>query len=280
MDIQGDGKTNMTQQPDIGTTTQSDSANTTERQDVLGLPIALVDYEKAIELMDEMIKRRQRGYVVAAAVHALMVARSDPEMRSALDEATLVVPDGMPIVWAANLLGAELTDRVYGPELMARYCKRSAAKGHRVFLYGGHSNDALSALTDKLRARFPGIDICGSYCAPHRPLTGEEEGLIVKTLNESRADVVWVGTGAPRQEKWMHRMRDRLDAPVLIGVGAAFDFHSGRIPQAPPWMQKRGLEWLFRLSREPARLFKRYLVYNTGFMAAFARQYLSYRRRR
>ncbi len=230
--------------------------------------------------MDSMIERREPGYVVASAVHALMVAREDGEMRAALDEATLVVPDGMPIVWATRRLGKGLEDRVYGPELMARFCERSAKNGYRVFLYGGYSQDALETLSDELCARYPGLNICGHYWAPHRPMTSEEEDLIVRELNSAKPDVIWVGTGAPRQERWMRHMRPRLDAPVLVGVGAAFDFHSGRIQQAPAWMQRRGLEWLYRLSREPKRLFWRYFTYNIRFIFAFLRQYAGQKLRR
>lgn len=245
----------------------------TDRLNLLGTPIALVDYDRTMDVMDSMIERREPGYVVASAVHALMVAREDGEMRAALDGATLVVPDGMPIVWAARRLGTGLKDRVYGPELMARFCERSAQKGHRVFLYGGHSQDALETLSNELRKRFPQLNICGNYWAPHRPLTQEEEDHVVQELNAAKPDIIWVGTGAPRQERWMQHMRPKLDAPVLVGVGAAFDFHSGRIKQAPSWMQKRGLEWLYRLSREPKRLFWRYLTYNIRFIFAFLRQY-------
>ena len=196
-------------------------------QDIAGTKIALVDYSQAMDVMDEMIAKRDPGYVVASAVHALMVGREDDDMREALDGATMVVPDGMPIAWATRLLGSNLKDRVYGPKLMARYCERSAEKGFRVFLYGGFSEDTLVTLSDELCKRFPQLIICGHYWVPHRPLSSEEEDQVVQTLNAAKADIIWVGTGAPRQEKWMHHMRPRLDAPVLVGVGAALDFHHG-----------------------------------------------------
>ncbi len=261
----------MSDKPDNAVSQLTASLGT---QNIAGTPIALVNYAQAMDVMDVMIAKRNVGYVVASAVHALMVARENDEMRAALDEATMVVPDGMPIVWATRLLGSNLKDRVYGPELMARYCKRSADKGHRIFLYGGYSEDTLEVLSTQLRKRFPKLIICGHYWAPHRPLSKNEENHVVQTLNSAEPDIIWVGTGAPRQEKWMHHMRPKLDAPVLVGVGAAFDFHAGRIKQAPTWMQKRGLEWLYRLYREPKRLFKRYLVYNTRFVLAFLHQYL------
>jgi N-acetylglucosaminyldiphosphoundecaprenol N-acetyl-beta-D-mannosaminyltransferase len=250
------------------------------RCELLGVPFALTDYAGAIAAMDEMIERRERGYVCALAVHAVMVSRGDPELLAALRGATLCLPDGRPLVWALNALGADLGDRVYGPELMVRYCRRAAEVGHRVLLYGGATPAAMERLQQVLRDRHPGIEIAGGRWQPHRPLSRDEEREMVEEVNSARADVVFVGLGAPRQEKWMARMRSRLDAPVLIGVGAAFDFIAGIKRQAPPWMQRRGLEWLFRFSQEPLRLGPRYAKYNPAFVAAFARQYLRERRRR
>jgi N-acetylglucosaminyldiphosphoundecaprenol N-acetyl-beta-D-mannosaminyltransferase len=177
-----------------------------------------------------------------------------------------------------NALGHHLPSRVYGPELMARYCERSALTGARMFLYGGRNQGALVQLALNLRRRFPGIKIVGGYSPPFRDLSEEEETAIAKEINRSKADVVWVGIGVPKQEKWMAHMRDRLDAAVLVGVGAAFDFHAGLVPQAPDWMQHAGLEWAFRLGHEPRRLWKRYMRYNPRFVAGFARQYGRHRR--
>jgi len=241
-------------------------------RDILGLPIAMTDYTEAMDVMDGMVTRRERGYVCATAVHAVMVAQNDPEMREALQRSTLTVPDGMPLVWAANLLGDDLSDRVYGPELMLRYCERSRDRGHRVFLYGGRDQGSLAQLTLNLRLRFPGIKIVGGYSPPFRALTEDEDKAIAEQINAARPDVVWVGTGVPKQEKWMARQRDRLDAPVLVGVGAAFDFHAGRVSMAPQWMQDRGLEWTYRITQEPRRLLPRYVVHNPRFVARVALQ--------
>jgi N-acetylglucosaminyldiphosphoundecaprenol N-acetyl-beta-D-mannosaminyltransferase len=161
---------------------------------------------------------------------------------------------------------------------MARYCERSASTGTRMYLYGGRNQGALVQLALSLRQRFPGIRIVGGYSPPFRPLSEPEETWVAREINRSRADVVWVGTGQPKQERWMARMRDRLDAPMLIGVGAAFDFHAGLVPQAPVWMQNLGLEWTFRLAHEPRRLWRRYARYNPLFIAGFARQYARHRR--
>jgi N-acetylglucosaminyldiphosphoundecaprenol N-acetyl-beta-D-mannosaminyltransferase len=242
-------------------------------RELAGIAISLTDYAGALDAMDGMITRRERGYVCAVAVHALMASRHDPELRDALLGATLAVPDGRPLVWALNALGERLPDRVYGPELMSRHCARSADRGHRVWLYGGSTPHALETLIDSLRRRHPGIAIVGGHSPPHRPLEQAEEEEIAARINGDRPDVVWVGIGVPKQEKWMARMRPALDAPVLAGVGAAFDFLAGLKRQAPGWMQRRGLEWAFRLSQEPLRLLPRYLRYNPAFVAAFARQY-------
>ena len=249
-------------------------------RDILGIPIAMTHYAQAMDVMDGMVARRERGYVCAVAVHAVMVSQHDPEMRRAVTGSALTVPDGMPLVWAANLLGEDLRNRVYGPELMDRYCGRCAERGHRVWLYGGRDQGSLMQLALNLRRRHPGIEIVGGYSPPFRPLSGEEEDAIVDQINEAKPDVVWVGIGVPKQEKWMAHMRPRLEAPVLCGVGAAFDFHAGRISQAPSWMQERGLEWIYRIAQEPRRLLPRYLSYNPAFMLAFARQFARERLRR
>src|SRR3954470_24039094 len=243
-------------------------------RDILGTPVALTDYRGAIEAMDAMVESRERGYVCAVAVHALTVGYDDPEMGEALRGATLVLPDGMPVVWAANLLGGNLDDRVYGPELMLRYNDRCAERGHRVWLYGGRDQGSLVQLALNLRKHHPGINIVGGYSPPFRPMTAEEEDALVAQVNEARPDVLWVGIGVPKQEKWMARMRERLEVPVMCAVGAAFDFHAGRISQAPDWMQERGLEWTYRIAQEPRRLLPRYLYYNPRFMAAIARRLL------
>jgi len=248
-------------------------------REVLGLPIAMTDYAEAMDVMDGMIARREQGWLCAVAVHAVMVAQSDPEMRRALVDASLTVPDGMPLVWAANMLGEDLPNRVYGPELMERYSQRCVERGHRVWLYGGRDQGSLVQLALSMRRDYPGIQIVGGYSPPFRDLTKEEEDALAKQINASRPDVLWVGIGVPKQEKWMARMRDRVEVPVMCGVGAAFDFHAGRISQAPRWMQERGLEWTYRIVQEPRRLLPRYLYYNPRFLAAFARQMASERSR-
>jgi N-acetylglucosaminyldiphosphoundecaprenol N-acetyl-beta-D-mannosaminyltransferase len=236
---------------------------------VLGVQLAVTDYDQTLDWIDA----GGRGYICVAAVHTVMACQDDPELRAAVRGASFTVPDGQPLVWALNALGHRLPDRVYGPELMDRACARAARSGRRFYLYGGRNHGALAELARNLRLRHPGLRIVGGHCPPFRPLSSAEDAAIADEINRSGADVVWVGIGVPKQEKWMARMRDRLDAPVLIGVGAAFDFHAGLIPQAPEGLQRLGLEWAFRLVQEPRRLWKRYLRYNPRFVAGFARQY-------
>ena len=250
------------------------------QRDLLGLPVAMTDYTQAMDVMDGMIERRDPGYVCATAVHAIMVAQDDAEMRDALRGSAMTVPDGMPLVWAANLLGDDLADRVYGPELMLRYCERARDRGHRVFLYGGRDQGSLAQLALNLRLRFPGIRIVGGYSPPFRPLTDAEETAVAEQINAAQPDLVWVGIGVPKQEKWMAHMRTRLEAPVLAAVGAAFDFHAGRVSMAPSWMQDRGLEWTYRIAQEPRRLLPRYLIHNPRFVAKVALQLVRERLRR
>jgi N-acetylglucosaminyldiphosphoundecaprenol N-acetyl-beta-D-mannosaminyltransferase len=244
---------------------------------VLGIPLAVSDYEEVIDWMQAMIAADGRGYVTAAAVNLVMSAREDPEARAAVLAATLAVPDGQPLVWALRALGHARATRVYGPELMARFCERAARAGTPIYLYGGRTREALELLERRLRERFPALRIVGGFSPPFRELDPEEERQVIAEIDASRAAVVWVGTGQPKQEKWMRRMRPLLAAPMLVGVGAAFDFHAGLVSQAPGWMQRSGLEWLYRLSREPRRLWPRYARYNPRFVAAFLRQYARHR---
>ncbi len=240
--------------------------------DVVGVPLALTDYEDTLDWIETKVSAGERGYICVCNVHTVMASHEDAELRRALIASSMNVPDGQPLVWALNALGHSLQDRVYGPELMARACERAPTSGQRIYLYGGRNQGALVQLALNLRRRYPGIKIVGGYSPPHRPLSPEEEALVAREINRARADVVWVGIGVPKQEKWMAAMRDRLSAPVLVGVGAAFDFHAGLVPQAPSWMQRAGLEWAYRLAHEPRRLWRRYTRYNPRFVQAFAAQ--------
>src|SRR3954470_1555346 len=244
---------------------------------VLSVPLALVDYEATLEWIDAAVAARSKEYICVAAVHTVMASQEDPDLHEAVLGESFTVPAGHPLVWALRALGHDLGDRVYGPELMERACARAAGSGQKMYLYGGRNQGALAQLARTLRLRHPGLKIVGGYAPPFRPLTDAEEETIAHDIDRSGADVVWVGIGVPKQEKWMARMRPRLQAPVLIGVGAAFDFHAGLVPQAPATLQRYGLEWLFRFLQEPRRLWRRYARYNPRFVAGFVRQYARYR---
>jgi len=245
---------------------------------VLGVPLAVSDYEHVLDWMDAAVAADARGYVTAAAVNLLMSAREHPDVMAATLAATLAVPDGQPLVWALRALGHAGATRIYGPDLMAAHCARAAGRGTPVFLYGGRTPEALALLERSLAERYPGLRVAGRFWPPFRELDAAEEEEVVRLIDGSGAAVVWVGTGQPKQELWMARMRPRLAAPLLVGVGAAFDFHAGLVPQAPRWMQRSGLEWTYRLAREPRRLWRRYARYNPRFVGEFAGQLLRERR--
>jgi N-acetylglucosaminyldiphosphoundecaprenol N-acetyl-beta-D-mannosaminyltransferase len=194
-----------------------------------------------------------------------MESQRDDALRHIHNAAGLVTPDGMPLVWLSRLHGWRATRRVYGPALMLEVCDRSLATGYRHFFYGGQDG-VPERLAARLQKRFPGLVVAGTYAPPFRPLTAKEDDDVVRHINDAKPDIVWVGLSTPKQERWMAQHVGRLSAPVLIGVGAAFDFHAGLKRQAPRWMQHSGLEWLFRLVNEPRRLWRRYLVNNPLFV--------------
>jgi N-acetylglucosaminyldiphosphoundecaprenol N-acetyl-beta-D-mannosaminyltransferase len=201
-----------------------------------------------------------------------MEAFDSSEFAAQVNAADLVVPDGMPVVWAMRRAGVRDQTRVYGPELMLRLCAAAAREGVPIGLYGAREQ-TLSALASRLSARFPGLRIAYSIAPPFRELTEDEDRAVTDEINSSGARILFVGLGCPKQERWMAAHKGRVQA-VMIGVGAAFDIHAGRVPQAPPWMQRAGLEWFFRLVNEPRRLWRRYLWHNPRFVALIALQLL------
>ena len=244
---------------------------------ILGVRIDMVDYDSTLSAIRDCIMHHSRGnYICASPVHPIMVAQRDKELKKALLNSLLTVPDGMPVVWAARLLGGSIRDRVYGPNLMLRLCEMSEREGYSIFLYGG-SPETLEKLGENLRARFAGLKIAGAYSPPFRKLLPEEENGILEMIRVASPDILFVGLGVPKQEKWMLNMCHRVQVPVTLGVGAAFDFISGEKKQAPAWLQKKGLEWFFRLVTEPGRLWSRYLIYNPLFISYFVGQLLSFR---
>jgi len=238
---------------------------------VLGVCVSAVDMAAALAAIEGWISEREQHYVCVTGVHGVMESRRDDRLRAIHNAAGMVTPDGMPLVWCGRLSGHGQIRRVYGPDLMLACCGLTAR--HRHFLYGGAPGVA-ERLADRLRQRFPSLVIAGTYTPPFRALTLAEDEVAVTQINASAADIVWVGLSTPKQERWMAAHMGRVDAPVMIGVGAAFDFLSGIKRQAPRWMQRTGLEWLFRLAAEPRRLWRRYLRNNPLFLWYLFRQAL------
>ena len=216
------------------------------------------------------VRTRARGYVCVTGVHGIMEAQHDPELRAILNGSYMTTPDGMPTVWVGRAQGLPIS-RVYGPDLMLEVCKAGVSSGVRHFFYGG-ADGVAELLRERLIARIPGLMVVGTYTPPFRPLNEREEEELAQMLGSSRPDIVWVGLSTPKQERFMARYHQRLACGVMIGVGAAFDMHSGRTSQAPKWMQRSGLEWFYRLATEPRRLWKRYLLNNPAFVARMAQQ--------
>jgi N-acetylglucosaminyldiphosphoundecaprenol N-acetyl-beta-D-mannosaminyltransferase len=244
---------------------QSDLPTWIPRVDVLGVGVSAINMDTALEVIDRWITAGVHQYVCVTGVHGVMESQRDETLREIHNAAGLVTPDGMPLVWLTRLNGWRNTSRVYGPDLMLDLCERSLATGYRHFFYGGNEG-VPERLAERLQRRFPGLIVAGTYSPPFRQLTPAEDEEIVRRINETKPDIVWVGLSTPKQEHWMAQHLNRISASVLIGVGAAFDFHAGLKRQAPKWMQHSGLEWSFRLMSEPRRLWKRYLVNNPAFI--------------
>ncbi|MBW4472830.1 MAG: WecB/TagA/CpsF family glycosyltransferase [Stenomitos rutilans HA7619-LM2] len=245
-------------------------------QFILYTRVDATSYTDACDRIQVWATAKQSCYIVAANVHVVMTGYWHRSFQKVVNGATLVTPDGMPLVVGMRLLGVKQQQRVYGPDLMLAWCDRAAQTGMPIYLYGG-TQTMLETLQHKLQARFPELAIAGSYAPPFRPLTLEEEKADCDRIHASGAAVVFVGLGCPKQEEWMARQQGLLQV-VMIGVGAAFSFHSGEVSQAPRWMMAWGLEWLYRFAMEPGRLWQRYLVNNPAFLILFGWQLLCDRR--
>lgn len=242
------------------------------KRNVLGIRIDAVDYDAAVERILAAARERRPLAVSALAVHGVMTGVLDRQHRYRLNRFDLLVPDGQPVRWALNWLHrARLSERVYGPTLMLKTCARAAAEGLPVFLFGG-TVELLSSLRDGLVRRFPTLQIAGTLASRFRRLSAAERDEMIATIRGSGAAITFVGLGCPRQEVCVYELREVLAMPVLA-VGAAFNFHAGRLAQAPPWLQSRGLEWFFRLVKEPRRLWKRYLLLNPLYLLLLALQF-------
>lgn len=248
-----------------------------ESVNILGVPVSAVDMARARALVDRWIADRNHNHVCFREVHGVMASRHDPLLQAAHESAGMVAPDGMPLVWLSRLAGHSDTGRACGPDFMLALCERSVARGYRHFFSGG-APGVPEWLSENLSRRFPGLQVAGVFSRPYRPLTEAEGAEINCMINDSGADIVWVGLSTPKQEKWMMDHVGHLTAPVLLGVGAAFDFHADMVRRAPPWMQRAGLEWFSRLVSEPRRLWHRYLVLAPAFVFLSLQQILGSKR--
>jgi N-acetylglucosaminyldiphosphoundecaprenol N-acetyl-beta-D-mannosaminyltransferase len=232
---------------------------------LLGVNVSRVNPHLALRQICAWVKEKARVYVCVAPVATLVDARRDAKYCQAVNAAAMVTPDGMPVVWLARLRGAGDVERTYGPDLLLEVCDHGQDLGLRHFFYGA-TQEVLQKLKQKLKKAYPKILVVGSYAPPFKPGVWQEEKEVIDLMNNSSADIIWVGLGSPKQDFWMHLHRPLLNAPVIVGAGAAFDFCAGTKPQAPPWMRSSGLEWVFRLCCEPGRLWKRYLIGNSLFL--------------
>ncbi|MCP4246096.1 MAG: WecB/TagA/CpsF family glycosyltransferase, partial [bacterium] len=241
------------------------------RVDVLGVGISAINLQTAVAELTRWVEGREQHYVCVTGVHGVMESQADPALLRIHNRSGLTTPDGMPMVWAGKRAGAKDMSRVYGPDLMLEICALSPAKGWTHYFYGGKEG-VPELLARRLQERLPGLSVVGTHSPPFRPLTDEESDERARAINDSGADFVWVGLSTPKQERWMDANIAKLEAPAILGVGAAFDIHAGLLPQAPAWMQRRGLEWLYRLLKEPRRLWKRYLGNNPRFVVKMLRR--------
>lgn len=252
-------------------------SNTVERvtEKVLAAPIDVLTWSSALERISAWASAHESRYICITNVHSVVTATQDGDFGKIVSEADMVTPDGAPVAWMLRKLGHADQQRINGPDLMIRYCALAAERGESIFLYGS-TPETLATLQGVLASRFPALVIAGAYSPPFRPLTAEEDQAVIEQINTSGAGSVWVSLGCPKQEKWMAEHRGKINA-VMVGVGAAFDYHAGTIQRAPLWMQHAGLEWLHRLCSEPRRLWRRYFVTNSLFILLASKQLLGQR---
>jgi N-acetylglucosaminyldiphosphoundecaprenol N-acetyl-beta-D-mannosaminyltransferase len=243
---------------------------------VLGVPLIAQPYTSALAQLERWARSAAPSRVHFCTVHSIVEAQSNVALRSAFESADVVATDGVPLVWVVRRRGARMAERVCGPDIMLSLCDQGRSSGLRHFFLGGRAG-VPEQLADRMRERFPGLIVVGTESPPFRELTAEEDLALVERINAVQPNVVWVGLGSPKQELWAAEHQDRLHAGLIVPVGAAFDFHSGRVRRAPRWMQRVGLEWLFRLAMDPRRLFTRYVVTNSKFVILLIREELGLR---
>lgn len=249
----------------------------TRRTNVLGVGVSAINMQDAVLISDSLIQSNGKGYVCVTGVHGVIEARSDMAFRRILNGSLMTTPDGTPMVWIGRIRGLSRMRRVYGPDFMIEMCRHSVERGYRHFLYGGGPGVA-EQLAEELRKRCPGLQVVGTYTPPFRPLNPSEEADLAAMVAEAKPDVLWVGLSTPKQERFMARYLDKLDVKLMVGVGAAFDIHTGSIKDAPPIMKQMGLQWLHRLAQEPRRLWRRYLINNPRFVWNIGLQFLGLRK--
>jgi N-acetylglucosaminyldiphosphoundecaprenol N-acetyl-beta-D-mannosaminyltransferase len=248
------------------------------RTDILGVGVSVINMDDAIRQCDELIRSNGQGYVCATDVHSVTEALSDPTFRQILNGSLMTAPDGMPLVWIGRLRGNTRMRRVYGPDFLLEMCRFSVQRGYRHFFYGGKPGIA-DQLSARLTALFPGLNVAGTHTPPFRPLTAVEEQQLIALVGQTKPDVFWVGLGSPKQERFMAQYSGKLKCRLMVGVGAAFDFHSGAVKEAPRWLRNSGFQWLHRLIQEPQRLWRRYLLcipeflWNVGLQSLGLRRY-------
>ena len=247
------------------------------RTNILGVGVSIINMDDATRQCDELIRSNGQGYVCATDVHTVIEALSDSSLREILNGSFMTTPDRMPLVWMGRLQGHERMCRVYGPDLLTEMCRFSVHRGYRHFFYGGRPGIA-DRLSSQLTVLFPGLNVAGTYTPPFRPLTVDEEQELFALVERTKPDVFWVGLGSPKQERFMARYCGKLDCKLMVGVGAAFDFHSGAVKEAPRWLQKTGLQWIHRLIQEPRRLWRRYLRCVPAFLWNIGLQSMGFRR--
>lgn len=247
------------------------------RVNVLGVGLSVLNLDSAVQLLRAALAAGRRGYVTITGVHGVIESQADPELRRIHNRSLLSTPDGMPMVWLGRLAGHRTMERVYGPDLMERVFAWTQQSGHTHYFYGG-ADGVAEQLQARLEQRFPGVRVVGRYTPPFRPLNEAELTALQAEVARLRPDFFWVGLSTPKQERFMAAHLDKLDAQIMVGVGAAFDFHAGKVKQAPRWIQRSGLEWLFRLWQEPRRLWRRYLRNNPLFLWKITGQLTGLRR--
>ena len=250
---------------------------TPPRVNVLGIGVHALNLTSAVAVLGRAIATRTKGYVCVTGVHGVSEAQTDADFRTILNGALLNTPDGMPMVWVGHWYGHKEMSRVYGPDLLIDVCTASESAGWKHYFWGGGPGTA-DALAETLRARFPKLQVVGTNCPPFRPLNDAEMAELQAEITRLQPDIMWIGLSTPKQERFMRANIDKLDVPVMIGIGAAFDLISGRVKQSPRWIQRSGFEWLFRLLMEPRRLWKRYLKNNPLFVGRILLQFSGLRR--